>query len=265
MMAITGLTRIFGIIADPVHHVKTPGVFNTYLRKQAVDGVMIPMHVAPGALADVLNGLRMMQNLGGLIVTVPHKSAVVTLCDELTAEAARVGAVNCIRRDPDGRMVGAILDGIGFVEGLRGAGIDPHGLRAYVAGAGGAASAVAFALAGAGVSSLTIGNRTEARAHALCDRIARSYPGLALSTDATRIADQDLVMNATSLGMQDGDAPPLDLRQLHSGQIVAEAIMQPALTALLRAAAAAGCRIHPGLPMLESQIRLMAEHMRVAQ
>jgi shikimate dehydrogenase len=244
--------------------VKTPEVFNAYLRKQAADGVMVPIHVASDGLAAMLDGLRGVQNLGGLIVTVPHKSAIVALCDELTAEAAQIGAVNCIRRDPDGRMVGAILDGIGFVEGLLGAGINPQGMRAYVAGAGGAASAVAFALAAAGVSALTIGNRTEARARALCDRIAAAYPRLLFSTDASRIADQDLVMNATSLGMKDTDPLPLDVRQLHSGQIVAEAIMQPEITALLKAAAVAGCRIHPGLPMLQSQIRLMAEHMKVA-
>lgn len=263
MTVITGQTRIFGILADPIHHVKTPEVFNAYLHKQAVDGIMVPIHVRPEGLTAMLSGLRSMKNLGGLIVTVPHKSAIVALCDELTADAARIGAVNCIRRDPDGRMVGAILDGVGFVEGLRGAGIDPRGMRAYVAGAGGAASAVAFALAAAGVSELTIGNRTEARARALCDRIGAAYPELRLSSDANRIADQDLVMNATSLGMKDSDPLPLDVRQLHSGQIVAEAIMQPALTALLKAATVAGCRIHPGLPMLQSQIRLMAEHMKV--
>ncbi len=263
MTQITGRTRIFGIIADPIHHVKTPQVFNAFLQKHGVDGVLVPIHVVPEGLGDMLAGLRRMQNFGGFIVTVPHKPSVVDLCDEVTPDAARIGAVNCVRRDPDGRLVGAILDGIGFVEGLRGAGIDPRGMRAYVAGAGGAASAVAFALAGAGVASLTVGNRTEAKARDLGDRIAAAYPGLSVSTDASRVADQDLVMNATSLGMAEGDALPLDVSQLHPGQIVAEAIMHPPMTALLKAGEAAGCRIHPGLPMLESQIRLMAEHMRV--
>lgn len=263
MTLITGRTRIFGIVADPIHHVKTPEVFNDLLQKHGVDGVLVPMHVAPAGLADLLRGLRGLQNFGGFIVTVPHKPSVVDLCDELTPDAAHIGAVNCVRREPDGRLVGAMLDGIGFVEGLRGAGIDPAGMRAYVAGAGGAASAVAFALAGAGVASLTIGNRTEAKARELRDRIAAVYPGLAISTDAGQVAGQDLVMNATSLGMKEGDALPLDTAQLHAGQIVAEAIMQPPVTALLSAARAAGCRIHPGLPMLENQIRLMAEHMKV--
>ncbi len=262
MTSITGRTRIFGIIADPIHHVKTPEVFNSLLAAEEADGVLVPIHVSPQGLADMLAGFRAMRNLGGFIVTVPHKPSVVDLCDALTEEARRVGAVNCVRREADGRLVGAILDGIGFVEGLRAADIEPKGMRAYVAGAGGAASAVAFALAAAGVASLTIANRTEARARALCERIAVSYPGLPLSTDAARVADQDLIMNATSLGMQKGDALPLDVAQLHAGQVVAEAIMHPAMTPLLQAAEAAGCRIQPGLPMLENQIRLMAQHMR---
>lgn len=261
MSLITGRTRIFGIVADPIHHVKTPELFNGLLRRHGIDGVLVPIHVAPDGLAEMLKGLSVMQNFGGFIATVPHKLSMLHLCDDLTAAAAQVGAVNCVRRDPDGRLVGAILDGIGFVEGLRAAGIEPRGLRAYVAGAGGAATAVAFALAEAGVATLTIGNRTQAKARDLCDRISAAYPGLALSTDAGRVAEQDLVMNATSMGMNADDVLPLDVRQLHPGQIVAEAIMQPPRTALLEAAAAAGCRIHPGLPMLENQIRLMAEHM----
>ncbi|MEH6772699.1 MAG: shikimate dehydrogenase [Cereibacter changlensis] len=261
MMPITGHTRIFGILADPIHHVKTPEVMNALLCRHGVDGVLVPFHVAPDGLAALVAGLRAQQNFGGFIATVPHKPAMLALCDALEPEAARVGAVNCVRREADGRMIGAMLDGIGFVEGLRAAGHDPRGMRAYVAGAGGAASAVAFALAGAGVAALTIANRTEYKARALCTRIAASYPALPLSTDATDVAGQDLVMNATSLGMREGDALPLDAGALHPGQIVAEAIMQPAMTPLLLAAQTAGCRIQPGLPMLECQISLMARHM----
>lgn len=136
MTSITGRTRIFGIIADPIHHVKTPEVFNSLLAAEKADGVLVPVHVTPPGLADMLAGFRAMQNLGGFIVTVPHKPSVVDLCDELTEEARRVGAVNCVRREVDGRLVGAILDGIGFVEGLRAANIEPKGMRAYVAGAG---------------------------------------------------------------------------------------------------------------------------------
>jgi shikimate dehydrogenase len=261
---ITGKTRLFGIAADPIHHVKTPQVFNAFLRERGIDGVLLPFHLHPEGLDAFCQGLRHLENFGGLIVTVPHKTAILDLCDAVTDEAARVGAVNCIRRDPDGRLVGTIIDGIGFVEGLKGAGIDPKGMRAYLAGAGGAASAIAFALAGAGVASLTIGNRTKAKAEDLAERIAKSYPDLPLSTDATSVSNQDLVVNGTSVGMAEGDGAALDLDQLHAAQVVAEAIMVPPMTPLLKAAEAKGCRIQPGLPMLQSQITLMARHLRIA-
>lgn len=258
---ITGTTRLYGILADPIHHVKTPEVMNALFARHGVDGVLVPMHVAPEGLASALQGLRSMANFGGFIATVPHKPAMAGLCDAMTEQARRIGAVNCVRREADGRMVGAMLDGIGFVEGLRAAGVDPAGMRAYVAGAGGAAAAIAFALAEAGAAALTIANRTEARAKALVARLADAHPGLAVSTDADTVADQDLVVNATSVGMAEGDGAPLETGRLHPGQVVAEAIMQPVMTPLLMAARARGCRIQPGLPMLDSQIALMARHM----
>ncbi|MBS7707070.1 shikimate dehydrogenase family protein [Chelatococcus asaccharovorans] len=261
MQEITGRTRILGILADPIYHVKTPQVMNALLARHGVDAVLVPFHVAPAQLATLLEGLRTMQNFGGFIATVPHKPAMLALCDETTPEARHIGAVNCVRREADGRMVGAMLDGIGFVEALRASGVEPKGLRAYLAGAGGAASAIAFALAEAGVRALTIANRTRDKAEALAGRLRHVYPTLALSTDADRVREQDLIVNATSLGMRPEDPPPLDIAQLESRQFVAEAIMDPEMTPLLKTAEARGCRIQRGLPMLESQIVLMARHM----
>ncbi len=263
MSEITGNTRVYGILADPIHHVKTPQVMNRLFAEIGHDGVLVPLHVSADNLAEAVKGLRAVSSLAGLIVTVPHKTVIPDLCDELTDQARMVGAVNCIRRDADGTLTGAILDGFGFVEGLRSSGIEPRGMKVILAGAGGAASAIAFALADAGVSALTIANRTEARAQDLADRVAAAYPDVTLSTDASAVAAADLVVNATSLGMREGDPLPLDGAQLHKGQIVAEAIMEPAVTPLLAAAEKVGARTHPGLPMLQSQARLMAEHLGV--
>jgi shikimate dehydrogenase len=258
---ITGRTRLFGIVADPVHQVKTPQAINDRMRAQGFDGVLVPFHVAPDGLADFMAGLRRLQNFGGFIATVPHKSAMVALCDEVDAHSRLIGAVNCIRRDPDGRLIGTMLDGRGFVQGLYNDGIDPAGRRVYLAGAGGAAAAIAFALAEAGIASLTITNRTRSRSVALAERLARLYPKLAVVITPATLAEHDLVVNATSLGLRDGDPLPIDARQLSAGQIVAEVIMDPELTPLLHAARAAGCRIHPGYPMLAEQLTLMMAHM----
>lgn len=258
---VTGRTRIYGILADPIYHVKTPEVMNALLKSKDVDAVLVPFHVKPDGLKGLVDGLRRMENFGGFIATVPHKTDMLALCDEVTEAAHNIGAVNCVRREPDGRMVGAMLDGIGFVEALRVGGADPAGMRAYVAGAGGASSAIAFALAEAGVTHITIANRTVTRAVSLTERLKAAYPALTVATNAQWVADHELVVNGTSLGMRSGDEPPLDLSQLHRDQLVADAIMEPAMTPLLEAAKAKGCRIFPGKPMLESQIVLMAQHM----
>lgn len=257
---ITGRTRVYGILADPIYHVKAPEVMGALFARHGVDGVLVPLHVTAHGLAAVVDGLRHLRNFGGFIATVPHKTATTGLCDALTREAEQIGAVNCVRREADGRMVGTMLDGIGFVEALRASGLEPSGRSAALAGAGGAASAIAFALAAAGVARLTILNRTADRAEALAARLRAAYPALAIAAEGTQ-AEHDLLVNGTSLGMRPQDAAPFDLTALHAGQFVAEAIMDPETTPLLAAALAAGCRIQKGLPMLECQIALMARHM----
>ncbi|SDF31344.1 shikimate dehydrogenase [Salipiger thiooxidans] len=263
MTEITGHTRLYGILADPVAQVKTPQVMAEVFARHGVDGVLVPMQVAPDGLRQVVDGLRRMKNFGGFIATMPHKPAMLGLCDVIEGDGARIGAVNCVRREEDGRMVGAMLDGIGFVTGLRQAGIEPSGRRILLAGAGGAASAIAFALAEAGAEALTILNRTAARAEDLAARVAAAYPSCATSGTGTAgdVGGYDLIANATSAGLRAGDPLPLPVEALHAGQVVAEAIMEPAETPLLAEARARGATVHPGLPMLRCQIELMARHM----
>lgn len=265
MNEITGTTRICAILADPIHHVKTPQGINRLLQARGVDSVMVPIHVTAGKLASVVAGLRGMNNLDGFVVTVPHKTAMVALCDEVSPAAARIGAVNVVRRSPDGRLIGEMLDGEGFIAGLRREGIDPAGRSAYLAGAGGAANAIAFALAKAGVARLTVANRTTAKATDLVDRLAAAYPLLPLAVGTDDPSGYDIVVNGTSLGLRPGDALPCDAQRLEANQIVAEIIMQPADTPLLLAAKQQGCRIHYGAPMLACQIELMAAFMGIAE
>lgn len=261
MRTITGDTRLYAILADPIHHVKTPQAINRLFGEQDANSVMVPIHVSSKELAVVVAGLRSMQNLDGFVVTVPHKTAIVALCDELTPAAARIGAVNVVRRDKDGRLHGDILDGKGFVAGLQREGINPVGMKVYLAGAGGAANAIAFALADAGVKHLTIANRTESRAMELIERVAGSYPGLSLSAGTNDPSGHDMVVNGTSLGLRSWDPAPCNVDRLDPSQIVAEVIMQPVETPLLAAAKAKGCRIHFGEPMLACQVELMAAFM----
>ncbi|MCG5236253.1 shikimate dehydrogenase family protein [Xanthobacter oligotrophicus] len=258
---ITGLTRVYGILADPIHHVKTPQMLNALMAREGRDGVMVPFQVAPDDLATLVAGLKTMKSLGGFVVTVPHKTAIVDLCDAVSDSARRIGAVNTVRREADGRLIGEMLDGKGFVGGLLAAGIDPKGKSIYLAGAGGAANAIAFAFVEAGISRLTIANRTRAKAEDLAARLAEAYPAAQVDIGTPDPSGHDIVVNGTSLGLKDGDALPLDAARLAPEQIVAEVIMQPEETALLTAAKAKGCRIHFGKPMLACQLDLMADFL----
>ena len=263
MKEITGETKLFGILADPIHHVKTPQRMNEYFARAGYDGVLVPFHVRSDNLAPVLNGLKRLENLGGIIVTVPHKTAILALCDDASDLTRKIGAANVVRRESDGRLTADMLDGEGFVRGLRSCGHEVKDKTAYMVGAGGAANAIAFALLRYGVSCLTIANRTVAKAEDLKSRVLDLYPQACINIGTSDPSGHDIVINATSLGLKEGDALPLDASRLSTGQVVCEVIMQPAETAMLHAARERGCAVHYGAPMLACQIELMAEFLGV--
>jgi shikimate dehydrogenase len=265
MIEITGSTRIYGIVADPVAQVKTPQTMRKVFDRRGTDGVLVPMHVPPAGLRDLVQALRSVKNFGGMVVTVPHKTSMVGLCDVVTPEARAVGAVNIVRRESDGTFAGDILDGKGFVEGLSQNGFKLEGLTVLLCGAGGAARAIAFALAQAGIRKLSIHNRTQAAAQQILHGVKTLYPAVETELGSEDPSGFDLVVNATSLGMRAEDPLPLDASRLVPTQVVAEIIMTPKLTRLLERAQAKGCRIQYGLPMLECQIEMMADFMGVAK
>lgn len=261
MIDISGKSKLYGIVADPIGQVKAPEMMRKVFEQRGIDGVLMPMHVAPKDLPAFTQALRGIQNFGGMVVTVPHKTTIGVLCDEITAAARTVGAVNIVRREADGRLFGDILDGRGFVAGLRLHGIEPKGKKILLAGAGGAANAIAFALAEAGATQLAVYNRSADKVRAMFTRLGPVYPQIELVFGTRDPQGYDLIVNATSLGMASADSLPLDAHLLKAEQTVAEIIMAPALTPLLAAAQAKGCRIQYGAPMLASQIELMADFM----
>lgn len=262
-MEISGSTRVLMIAADPITHVRTPQAMNALAEARGSNIVMVPCHVSPEGLAALFAGLREMQSLTGIVVTAPHKLAAATLCDELDSQAALVGAVNAVRREADGKLIGEIFDGRGFVAGLIAAGHQLDGRRAFLAGAGGAASAIAFALAEAGVSHLSIYNRTAAKAHTLAQRVTERFPATAATACDDRPHDVALAVNGTSAGMRPEDGLPFELDRLGVDTIVAEVIMQPAITPLLEAARERGLAIQPGKAMLDQQLTLIADFLGV--
>lgn len=261
-LLITGRTKVMFLIADPVDHVIGTAVLNAAWAAEGRDIVAVPLHVRPADLADALAMIRRAPNVAGTGITIPHKIAAAGLVDRLTEAAAQAGAVNFIRRDADGRLTGHNVDGAGFLAGLGAAGVEVAGRSVALAGAGGVARAIGFALAGAGAGALNIRNRDAAKAERLIADIA-AWPGAArcrLSANAP-VGAADILINATALGMRAEDPTPFAAAELPDAATVAEVVMAPALTPLLKAAAARGLRTVPGRAMMDPQAALVARFL----
>ena len=259
---ISGTTRLYGIIGHPIAHVRVPATFNARFAHEGVDAVSLPFHATAERFTAAVRGLQALDNVGGFVVTAPHKQAMVALCDEVVGEAKLAGAVNTVRREPDGRLIGELFDGSGFVRGLQAHAREPRGKRVFMLGAGGAGTALGFALARAGVAGITIHNRTGSLASDLAARIKAAYPRCDVRTGAKDARGFDIAVNATALGLHEGEVS-FDVSTLTPGTLVAEVIMKPERTALLEAAAARGLDVHPGRHMLEGQMDLIFDFLRI--
>lgn len=264
-MTFTGKTRLLGLIGDPVAQARTPTLVNQMLAQRGLlgDFVLAPMHVSANGLDNVIRGLRELQNFAGAVVTMPHKSSVVQLLDDLTPEARVVGAVNVIKRDQSGALVGTALDGEGFVSGLRAASHTVRGKTCVLVGAGGAASAIAFALVKHQCGALYLLNRSQEKAQLLASRVQRAFPHAKIGVTLPSSVDIDIAINGTSLGMRPEDVLPMSEELIARSALVAECVIAPEATALLQLAASQGKLVHSGLPMLTSQLQLMLDFMGV--
>ncbi|MER5198164.1 shikimate dehydrogenase family protein [Streptomyces sp. NPDC002755] len=259
--AISGTTRLYVVLGDPVAQVRAPGLLNDLFARTARDAVLVPVHVAPDGLAEVMRGLRRMRNLDGILVTVPHKIEVCRYADLLGPAAEVAGSANALRRNPDGSWLADNFDGAGFVHGLRDNGHDPAGATVALAGAGGAGRAVAAALLTAGIARLRLYDPDPIRRKDVLTRLDARWPGR-VTVDAEDDFDGDRVdiaVNATPLGMRPGDPLPFDLARLPDTCAVADIIMKPAETALLKAARESGRPVVYGRHMLDSQVLLYEE------
>lgn len=251
---IAGTTQVFAIVGDPVAQARSPEVFNALFRKRGVDAAMVPLHVRADGFASALSALRSVENLGGIVVTVPHKPAAARCATRLSQRAAMAGAANVLRRSADGWQ-GDLLDGEGFAVGLARHGIDPRGLRCAVVGAGGAGTAIALALCERAARSVSIWDIDRSRAAALVRRLGEC--GHPIARIAVPDATADLVVNATPLGMAEADGLPIDPASLGRHAVVADVIMKPPVTPLLREAARLGHRTVEGRHMLDGQAELV--------
>jgi shikimate dehydrogenase len=257
--AISGKTRLLGFLGDPVIHARSPQNFNPRLAASGHDAVLVPLHVPSDRFEAAIPGLLALANLDGLVVTMPYKERLIPWLDSISERARDVGAVNAARRLPDGSLVGDIFDGVGLVGAAAGIGFVPQGKSVGLIGAGGAGAAIAFALAEAGVASLSVVDRDEARAVALCGRIA-AKGGIMPEAGSLSLRGLDLLVHATPVGMAESDGTAIDVADLEPGTAVIDIVTKPA-TPLLLAAERRGCRTAGGGAMVQAQTAAIAEFL----
>lgn len=251
---INGNTELIAHIGFPTHAFKAPMIYNPWFEKAGVNAVVVPMGCRAPDYPSFLRAVFSLSNIRGALITMPHKVPTTGLVDEVLPTAAIAGACNAVRLGPGGQLQGDMFDGEGFVRGVLRKGLILKGASALVVGSGGVGSAIAASLAAAGVARLALFDVKATAAHGLAERLGRHYPALQLLTGSKDPQDFDLVVNASPLGMHEGDAMPVEVSRIAPGTFVGEVVMKTEMTAFLQAAQARGCRIQVGSDMLFEQI-----------
>lgn len=261
---INGHTELIAHIGYPTHTFKSPMIYNPYFEKQGINAIVVPMGCKPEDYPGFLHSVFALTNIRGALITMPHKVVTVGLLDEVTPTVRVAGACNAVKRLADGRLVGDQFDGAGFVRGVLRKGLKLAGARVLVVGSGGVGCAIAASLAGAGIAHISLFDVHAASAEALGQRIRDNHPTIDVRTSHNDPAGFDLVVNATPMGMNEGDPLPIDVNRLEPGTFVGEVVMRTEMTAFLTAAAARGCPVQVGSDMLFEMIPAYLEYFGFA-
>jgi shikimate dehydrogenase len=257
---INGHTELIAHIGYPTHTFKSPLIYNPYFEQVGVNAVVVPMGCRSPDYPTFLRSVFTLTNVRGALITMPHKVVTVGLLDEVTPTVKVAGACNAVKRADDGRLVGDMFDGEGFVRGVRRKGLVLEGARVLVVGCGGVGCAIAASLAAAGVGTMALYDVNTASVEGLAQRLKVHYPRVEVETGRNDPAGFDLVVNATPMGMNEGDPLPLDVSRLQARTFVGEVVMRTDMTAFLSAAQARGCQVQVGTDMLFEQIPAYLEY-----
>ena len=247
---ISGTTTLIAHVGYPTHSFKSPLIYNPWFEKNGIDALVVPMGVKAEEYPEFFKYLFKMTNIRGALITMPHKVTTVRLVDEVTPTVQIAGAANAVLLREDGTLLGDQFDGAGFVRGVERKGFPLAGKRALVVGNGGVGSAIAASIAAAGVAALGLFDPAKESSEALAARIDEHYPQIRLDTGSSDPQGYDLVVNATPLGMNEGDPLPMDVDRISPDTFVGEVVMKQQITPFLQAAINKGCRVQVGTDML---------------
>jgi shikimate dehydrogenase len=251
---LNGDTRIIAHVGYPTSTFKSPMIYNPWFEKEGVNAAVVPLGVKAEDFARAFPEICRFTNFHGALITMPHKIAVLGLIDDASTAVRVAGSCNAVRRIDDGRLVGDMFDGEGFVRGMARRGRSLKGKKVLVVGSGGVGSAIAASSAAAGAAEIALYDKSQAAMEALAGRLEQNYPTLKVATGSNDPDGFDVVINATPLGMKSGDLLPVDVSRLSPSTYVGEVVMKHETTAFLAAARAKGCEIQIGIDMLFEQI-----------
>ena len=259
-MNISGRTRLIPMIGHRVAHVHTPSVINRVFAARGLDIVMVPFDVAlvdTFEITDFLRQLSSWENLIGCTVTHPYKQLAYDAVDEATPRSDRLRAVNTIRRDASGRLVGEMTDGGAMIEAILAKSLGVAGKSALVVGAGGGAGlAIIDALHDAGATRIGImetNTKRRTNAIALINK---------LSAELIEAQDHvfDIVINSTPLGIDPNDPLPISDHHFRAETVYCDAVASKDPTPFIKQAAEAGAITVTGADMGDHQVPLQFEH-----
>lgn len=235
--------QIYGILAHPAGHSLSPALHNAAFKSLGLDAYYYSFDIAETELEDFMAGLND-GGVCGLSVSLPYKEKVMNFLDEIDEDAHAIGAVNTVKNE-DGKLIGSNTDWLGIRMALSEV-TDFPGKKCLVLGAGGSARAAVYALKKAGVSEIWILNRTAEKAESLAKEFDCQFGSL---DEVAKIAP-DIIVQTTSIWLEDPQAKLIDAEALKPGMVVMDIVYQPLLTPLLVQAKDRGCTIVTGDKML---------------
>ena len=259
-MNIDGNTELIAHIGYPTHSFKSPLIYNPYFEKEGINALVVPMGCQAEHYPAFLKSVFQLTNIRGALITMPHKVTTVGLLDSVTPTVKVAGACNAVKLDAQGRLVGDMFDGAGFVRGVQRKGFNLSGKRVLVVGTGGVGSAIAASLAAENIAAITLFDVNTASCESLAQRLVNEYPHIQVKTGSNDPDGHDLVVNATPMGMNEGDPLPMDVSRIAPETFVGEVVMRTEMTAFLLAAQERGCRVQVGSDMLFEQIPAYLEY-----
>ena len=258
---LSGTSHFYALIGHPVDQVRSPIGFNTYLSSKKIDAAMISFDLLPNAIVGFFDMLRGWENCLGCCVTIPHKNIAYDLIDEPMPRAQRIGAINIIKREKSGKLLGDMTDGIGCINALKLNGFSVTGKKIVLIGGGGAGSAIADAIGEHRAAQLSLVEIDKLKSDTLLLKLQKQYPALTLENNISRPEEIDIVINASPSGMNKNDLLPIDPYTFRSGIVIADSVTKPNFTPFLKSAKNNGCFIQKGSEMADAQLPIFLDFL----